>query len=280
MPVFCVAAVIPAGFAAATQKISTKKPVPLYIIVMRRSMLKIPVLLLIGAVFTVSAAVGQDNLMQRFQYTPNTYVQDKGYNPDPSAIKVARLHYGGGGDWYWGNSAIPNFLQFIRENTNFPVDTIERQVKIMDPDLFQYPFLFATGHGVISFSAEEKERLRQYLLGGGFLFVNDSYGMAKTFRKEMQDLFPEREVVELPFDHPIYHSFYDFPNGPPKIHEHDGKPPRGYAIILNGRVAMYFLVESDIGDGWEDPQVHNDPEPKRLEALKMGLNLLTYALLY
>ena len=243
-------------------------------------MLKIPVLLLIGAVFTVSAAVGQDNLMQRFQYTPNTYVQDKGYNPDPSAIKVARLHYGGGGDWYWGNSAIPNFLQFIRENTNFPVDTIERQVKIMDPDLFQYPFLFATGHGVISFSAEEKERLRQYLLGGGFLFVNDSYGMAKTFRKEMQDLFPEREVVELPFDHPIYHSFYDFPNGPPKIHEHDGKPPRGYAIILNGRVAMYFLVESDIGDGWEDPQVHNDPEPKRLEALKMGLNLLTYALLY
>ncbi|MGD8922829.1 MAG: DUF4159 domain-containing protein [Candidatus Zixiibacteriota bacterium] len=243
-------------------------------------MLKIPVLLLISAVFVVSAAVGQDNLMQRFQYTPNTYVQDKGYNPDPSAIKVARLHYGGGGDWYWGNSAIPNFLQFIRENTNFPVDTIERQVKIMDPDLFQYPFLFATGHGVISFSAEEKERLRQYLLGGGFLFVNDSYGMAKTFRKEMQDLFPEREVVELPFDHPIYHSFYDFPNGPPKIHEHDGKPPRGYAIILNGRVAMYFLVESDIGDGWEDPQVHNDPEPKRLEALKMGLNLLTYALLY
>jgi hypothetical protein len=280
MPVFCVAAVLPAGNAAATQKISTKKPVPLYIIVMRRSMLKIPVLLLISAVFVVSAAVGQDNLMQRFQYTPNTYVQDKGYNPDPSAIKVARLHYGGGGDWYWGNSAIPNFLQFIRENTNFPVDTIERQVKIMDPDLFQYPFLFATGHGVISFSAEEKERLRQYLLGGGFLFVNDSYGMAKTFRKEMQDLFPEREVVELPFDHPIYHSFYDFPNGPPKIHEHDGKPPRGYAIILNGRVAMYFLVESDIGDGWEDPQVHNDPEPKRLEALKMGLNLLTYALLY
>ena len=243
-------------------------------------MLKIPVLLLISAVLLVSAAVGQDNLMQRFQYTPNAYVQDKGYNPDPSAIKVARLHYGGGGDWYWGNSAIPNFLQFIRENTNFPVDTIERQVKTMDPDLFQYPFLFATGHGIISFSAEEKERLRQYLLGGGFLFVNDSYGMDKTFRKEMQDLFPEREVVELPFDHPIYHSFYDFPNGPPKIHEHDGKPPRGYAIILNGRVAMYFLVESDIGDGWEDPQVHNDPETKRLEALKMGLNLLTYALLY
>lgn len=208
-----------------------------------------------------------------------SYLQD-GTNPDPSAIKVARLHYGGGGDWYWGSSAIPNFLTFVRDNTNFPVDTLERQVTIMDPDLFQYPFLFATGHGVISFSEEEKERLRTYLLGGGFLFVNDSYGMARNFLKEMQTLFPERQVVELPFDHPLYHSFYDFPNGPPKIHEHDGKPPRGHAIIINGRVVLYFLVESDIGDGWEDPQVHNDPGEKRLEALKMGVNILTYALLY
>jgi hypothetical protein len=206
--------------------------------------------------------------------------QDKAANPHPSAIKVARLHYSGGGDWYWGGSAVPNLLRFVRDNTSFPVDTIERVVTIMDPELFKYPFLFATGHGVIKFSAEEKERLRRYLAGGGFLFVNDSYGMDRTFRKEMAELFPEREIVELPFDHPIYHSFYDFPNGPPKIHEHDGKPPRGYAIILNGRVVLYFLVESDIGDGWEDPQVHNDPPEKRLEALKMGVNILTYALLY
>ncbi|HWR83670.1 MAG TPA: DUF4159 domain-containing protein, partial [Candidatus Deferrimicrobium sp.] len=158
---------------------------------------------------------------------------------NPSAIKVARLHYGGGGDWYWGASAIPNFLKFLRDSTVYPVDTIERQVAIMDPELFKYPFLFATGHGVIRFSEEEKERLRQYLAGGGFLFVNDSYGMDAVFRKEMAALFPEREVVELPFDHPVYHCFYDFPNGPPKIHEHDKKPPRGYAVILNGRPVLY-----------------------------------------
>lgn len=202
------------------------------------------------------------------------------YNPNPSALKVARLHYSGSGDWYWGNSSIPNLLRFARENSDFALDTLERQVKISDPDLFKYPFLFATGHGVISFSSDEKERLRQYLAGGGFLFVNDSYGMAKTFLKEMAGLFPEREVVELPFSHPLYHSFYDFPNGPPKIHEHDNRPPRGYSIILNGRVVVYFLVESDIGDGWEDSQVHNDPPEKRREALRMGLNLLAYALLY
>lgn len=206
--------------------------------------------------------------------------EDAAFNPNSSAIKVARLHYSGGGDWYWGSSAIPNFLEFVRDNSDYPVDTIEREVKIMDPDLFKYPFLFATGHGAITFSEEEKERLRQYLSSGGFLFVNDSYGMESHFKKELNSLFPEREIVELPFDHPIYHSFYDFLNGPPKIHEHDNKPPRGYAVILNGRVIVYFLVESDIGDGWEDPQVHNDPEEKRSEALKMGLNILTYALLY
>ena len=199
---------------------------------------------------------------------------------NPSALKIARLHYSGGGDWYWGRSAIPNMLEFIRDNSDFPVDTIEHEITINDPELFKYPFLFATGHGVISFEPDEIERLRQYLAGGGFLLVNDSYGMDKTFRKEMAKIFPEREIVELPFDHPIYHSFFDFPNGPPKIHEHDNKAPRGYAVIVNGRVVVYFLVESDIGDGWEDSQVHNDPEDKRLEAFQMGLNIITYAMLY
>ncbi|UCD62974.1 MAG: DUF4159 domain-containing protein [Candidatus Zixiibacteriota bacterium] len=199
---------------------------------------------------------------------------------NPSAVSVARLHYSGGGDWYWGRSALPNFLRFVRDNTDFPVDTSEYEITVMDPELFKYPFLFATGHGVISFSDEERERLREYLEGGGFLFVNDSYGMDPGFRAEMARLLPEREVVELPFSHPLYHCFYDFPNGPPKIHEHDNKPPRGHAVILNGRVVVYFLVESDIGDGWEDAQVHNDPEEKREEAFRMGLNILTYALLY
>ena len=206
--------------------------------------------------------------------------EDAAFSKNPSSIKVARLHYSGGGDWYWGSSAIPNFLKYIRDNTDYQVDTVERVVSIMDADLFKYPFIFATGHGAINFSEEEKERLRLYLSLGGFLFVNDSYGMEAHFTKELTALFPEREIVELPFDHAIYHSFYDFPNGPPKIHEHDNKPPRAYAVVLNGRVAVYFLVESDIGDGWEDPQVHNDPEEKRALAFRMGLNILTYALLY
>ena len=214
------------------------------------------------------------------QYRIDVGYQRQQYHPNPSALKVARLRYSGGGDWYWGSSAVPNFLKYVRDNSDFSVDTVERQVKIMDPDLFQYPFLFATGHGVMAFTPEERERLRVYLLGGGFLFVNDSYGMDKTFRKEMATLFPEREIVELPFDHPIYHCFYDFAGGPPKIHEHDDLPPRGHAVIVNGRVVLYFLVESDIGDGWEDAQVHSDPPEKRHEAFKMGLNILAYALLY
>lgn len=237
------------------------------------------IICLLGVLILSSTVVAQRDLQNLINRLPDNQAIAPG-NENPSAIKVARLHYSGGGDWYWGNSAIPNFLKFTENNTPFAVDSTERQVTIMDADLFKYPFLFATGHGVISFTSEEKERLRQYLSGGGFLFVNDSYGMDRTFRKEMAELFPEREVVQLPFDHPIYHCFYDFPDGPPKIHEHDGNPPRGYAIILNGRVVMYFLVESDIGDGWEDAQVHNDPPEKRLEALKMGVNILTYALLY
>ncbi|PKK83341.1 MAG: hypothetical protein CVT49_09060 [candidate division Zixibacteria bacterium HGW-Zixibacteria-1] len=196
----------------------------------------------------------------------------------PSAVSVARLHYSGGGDWYWGSSSIPNFLHFIRENSNFPVDTNEKVVQIMDDNLFRYPFLFATGHGIMKFSEDEKERLRTYLANGGFLFINDSYGMEKSLRQEISKLFPERELVELPFDHPIYHSYYDFPNGPPKIHEHDNKPARGYGIVIDGRVVLYYLLESDIGDGWEDSQVHNDPPEKREAALKMGMNILVYAM--
>ncbi len=252
----------------------------MYIRYMVKSTIR-PLIMAFLLVLPVAAgAQTQTDLLERLTGRNLTYQQQKPTDPNPSSVRVARLHYGGGGDWYWGGSAIPNFLHFVRDNSDFPVDTMEHQITIMDPDLFRYPFLFATGHGVIAFSSEEKERLRQYLIGGGFLFVNDSYGMDRNFRQEMAELFPEREVVELPFDHPIYHSFYDFPNGPPKIHEHDTKPPRGYSIIVNGRAVIYFLVESDIGDGWEDPQVHNDPDEKRLDALRMGLNILTYALLY
>jgi hypothetical protein len=197
---------------------------------------------------------------------------------NPYAITVARLHYGGGGDWYWGSSAIPNLLSFMKEQTGWPIDPEEKRVKIEDQDLFSYPFIFVTGHGTIRFTDAEAERLRQYLLAGGFLFMNDSYGMDKSVRDAVARLFPERKLEEIPFDHPIYHSFFDFPNGPPKIHEHDKKPAAGWGIVINDRLVLYYLHESDIGDGWEDPHVHNDPPEKRLDALRMGLNIVTYAL--
>ncbi|MFQ5606416.1 MAG: DUF4159 domain-containing protein [Candidatus Zixiibacteriota bacterium] len=196
----------------------------------------------------------------------------------PAAVSVARLHYTGGGDWYWGSSAAPNLLRFVRDNTNWPVDTIEGRVAVSDAELFDYPFIFATGHGVMRFSENDRERLRSYLGAGGFLFINDSYGMASAVTRELAELFSDRELVELPFSHDLYHAYYDFPNGPPKIHEHDNKPPQGFAIVIDDRVAVYFLVESDVADGWEDPQVHNDPPEKRRAALKMGVNLLAYAL--
>jgi hypothetical protein len=242
-------------------------------------MFRIFVLAVLLAVFaiSISSAQNREGVLSRFGLPE---IQTGPLPVNPSAVTVARLHYGGGGDWYWGSSAIPNFLKYIRNNSNFPVDTIEKTVRIMDDNLFQYPFLFATGHGVIKFTEEERERLRIYLASGGFLFVNDSYGMEKNLRKEIKTLFPERELTELPFDHPIYHTYFDFPNGPPKIHEHDKKPARGYGIIIEDRVVLFYLHESDIGDGWEDAQVHNDPPEKREAAFKMGVNILAYAILH
>ncbi|SYZ74653.1 conserved hypothetical protein [Candidatus Zixiibacteriota bacterium] len=240
-------------------------------------MLKIYLPALIFAVLLINPVRGQE--MEGILSQTRTPIRPQiPENINPSAVSVTRLHYGGGGDWYWGSSALPNLLDFIRANSNMPVDTIEHVVQIMDDNLFRFPFLFATGHGIMKFTDDEKTRLLTFLTNGGFLFINDSYGMDKNVRKVIADLFPERELVELPFDHPIYHSYYDFPGGPPKIHEHDGKPAQGFGIIINGRVVLYYLYESDIGDGWEDPQVHNDPPEKREEALKMGTNLLVYAL--
>jgi len=198
--------------------------------------------------------------------------------PYPSYFTIARLKYPGGGDWYWGSSALSNVLRYIEQNTTIPVNLKEERVEVRSDRLFDYPFLFATGHGNIHFSDEEIERLRRYLLGGGFLFINDSYGMDKAMRREIARLFPDRPLVELPFSHPIYHCFYDFPNGLPKIHEHDNKPPQGFGILDGERVVLFYVYEADIGDGWEDPQVHNDPPAKREQALRMGVNLACYAL--
>lgn len=197
---------------------------------------------------------------------------------NPSAVTVARLKYDGGGNWYWGRSAIPNLHKFMSENTAIEVYDEEVTVTATDPQLYKYPFLFLTGHGNISFSEKETAALRTYLESGGFLFANDSYGLADAIRREFKKVFPENDFVELPFSHPVYHTLFEFPNGLPKIHKHDDKPPQGFGIIVDDRVCVFFAYESDIGDGWEDEEVYNDPPEKRMAALRMGANLVAYAL--
>jgi hypothetical protein len=204
--------------------------------------------------------------------------QPRPADQDPSALTIARLRYGGGGDWYWGRSSIPNMHQFLAENTNIAVVDQEINVQATDPELYNYPFLFLTGHGNIKLTDQEVAGLRQYLIAGGFLFANDSYGLIQAFKREMKRVFPEKELVELPFSHEIYHCLYEFPNGLPKIHEHDNKPPQGFGIIWEDRLVVFFDYESDIGDGWEDYEVHHDPPEKHQAALKMGANIITYAM--
>jgi len=192
---------------------------------------------------------------------------------------IARLRYDGGGDWYSDPSSLPNLLKFIKENAPIDVYPEEIRVSIMDNDFFSYPYLYMTGHGNIKFSDEEVLRLRRYLQSGGFLHADDNYGMDKSFRREIKRVFPNNELIELPFNHPIFHIFYDFPEGLPKIHEHDGKPARGFGIFYKGRLIVFYTYECDLGDGWEDPEVHGDPEEKRQAALKMGTNIILFSLM-
>ena len=193
-------------------------------------------------------------------------------------IKVAKLQYEGGGDWYANPTSIPNLIAFIKTNSNIQLDPEEFVVKPGGTQIFQYPYVYMTGHGRFLLSDEEAKNMRTYLSAGGFLHIDDNYGMDKYVRMEMKKVFPELEFVELPFDHPIYHSQYDFPNGLPKVHEHDQKPPQGLALIWEGRIACYYTYECDLGDGWEDQRVHNDSEEIRQLALQMGLNIFVYAL--
>jgi len=195
-----------------------------------------------------------------------------------SLFTIARLEYHGGGDWYNDPSAIPNLLDFIRKQTNIPTAADEKKVSILDEELFSYPILFMTGHGRISFSEEEARRLRNYLTHGGFLYADDDYGMDKYFRAVMKQVFPDKEMVELPFTHPIYHAHFQFNNGLPKIHEHDGGPPHGYGIFHQGRMVVFYSFNTNISDGWVDPEVHKDPEDVRQKALQMGTNIIIYAL--
>jgi len=195
-----------------------------------------------------------------------------------SSFTIARIKYNGGGDWYTGQTSLGNLLRFVRENTAIDAAENEVTISLMDDQLYLYPYLYITGHGNVRFSEKEAERLREYLANGGFIHADDCYGMDKSFRREMKKVFPELEMVELPFNHEIYHSCFEFSGGLPKIHEHDGGPPHGYGVFFEGRLVLFYSFNTDLGDGWEDPEVHNDPPEKRQEALKMGTNIITYAL--
>jgi hypothetical protein len=193
-------------------------------------------------------------------------------------FSIARVHYDGGGDWYGDPSSIPNLLNFIKKNTSIAINLEEKKIRLTDSDLYYYPFLYITGHGNIRFSEDEVGILRKYLKKGGFLHADDNYGMDKSFRREMKRVFPEKDWVELSYDHEIFHTFYEFPNGLPKIHEHDGQPAQAFGLFEGERLIVLYTYESDLGDGWEDIVVHKDPQYLHESALKMGVNIIWFAL--
>ena len=190
---------------------------------------------------------------------------------------IALLKYGGGGDWYANPTALPNLIQFSNQHLNTALKPDFSTVEVGSSDLFNYPFVYLTGHGNVLFSERDVMNLRNYLTGGGFLHIDDNYGLDPFIRREMQKVFPEIETVELPPTHPIFHQKFSFPNGLPKVHEHDGKRPQGFAWIYNGRVVSFYTYETDLGNGWEDREVHNNSEAIRLKALQMGANILQFA---
>jgi len=196
--------------------------------------------------------------------------------PSPMAT-IGRLHYEGGGDWYANPSSLPNLLDAIRRRTRLRVAETELVVTLADDKLWSVPYLHLTGHGNVRFSDQDLVTLRRWLRQGGFLHVSDNYGMDASIRRELARLFSDQPLVEVPLDHPVYNLVYDFPKGIPKIHEHDGKPAQGFGIFLDERLAVYYDYQTDLGDGWEDPQVHRDPPEKHEAALRMGVNLFAYA---
>lgn len=203
--------------------------------------------------------------------------QAGGPAPAAASLTIGRLHYEGGGDWYANPSSLPNLLRAIRERTTLRTAAEEKVVMLSEDDLWNVPYLYMTGHGNVRFSDVDLEVLRHFLRQGGFLHADDNYGMDESIRRELGRLFPDHPLTEVPADHPIYHLVYDFPRGIPKIHEHDKKPAQGFGIFLDGRLAVFYSFETDLGDGWEDPEVHNDPAERRESALRMGVNLFAYA---
>ncbi|MDB5226426.1 MAG: hypothetical protein JWN78_619 [Bacteroidota bacterium] len=199
------------------------------------------------------------------------------FSQNKTTAKIGLMKYKGGGDWYANPTSLPNLAKFCNQNLNLNLNFQIEEVEPGSAELFNYSFVHITGHGNIVFTDQEAENLRTYLIAGGFLHVSDNFGIDPFIRKAMKKVFPELDFVELPFTHPIYHQKYDFSNGLPKIHEHNGKPAQGFGIIYQGRLVCFYDYECDLGDGWEDQSVHKDPEETRLKALKMGANLVMYA---
>lgn len=193
-----------------------------------------------------------------------------------TTVKIALLKYGGGGDWYSNPTSLPNLITFANENLKTNIHPEPATVEPNSIELFNYPFIHMTGHGNVLFSNYEVEMLRAYLQSGGFLHIDDNYGMDPFVRRELKKVFPDQELVELPFSHPIYHQKYNFEKGLPKIHEHDGKPAQGFGLFYEGRLVVFYSFETDLGDGWESYQVHKDPDHIRQQALQMGANILSF----
>ena len=191
-------------------------------------------------------------------------------------LKIAKLKYDGGGDWYANKTALPNLIEFCNESINTNLALSEDVVEVGSPDLYLYPYVYMTGHGNVVFNEAQAENLRNYLTSGGFLHIDDNYGLDQFVQIEMKKVFPELEFVEIPFDHPIYHQKFDFDQGLPKIHQHDGKAPKGWGIVYEDRLVCFYSYESDLGNGWEDQSVYNDPQEIRIQALRMGANIISY----
>lgn len=204
--------------------------------------------------------------------------QDQASGPANRLPTIARVHYEGGGDWYANPSSLPNLLHEIAQRSTIQVAGRPVEVRLTDPDLPDYPYLYLTGHGNVSLSDREVEALRRHLRGGGFLHADDNYGLDSSFRREIERVFPDELLTDVPLDHPVYRIRYAFPGGLPKIHEHDGLPAQGLGIFLEGRLAVFYSYQSDLGDGWEDATVHRDPPELREQAIRMGVNLFLYAL--
>ena len=214
--------------------------------------------------------------MKKIIFLFSFFILVSSFTPADKPLKIALLKYNGGGDWYANPTSLPNLAKYCNQNLNMNIETDIPTVEVGSADLFNYPFVHMTGHGNVVFNVQELDNLRAYLIGGGFLHADDNYGMDKFIRVQLEKLFPGSKLIELPFSHSVFHQKFDFANGLPKIHEHDGTTPQAFGLFHEGRLVALYTYECDLGDGWEDQSVHKDPTEVREKALKMGANILRY----